>query len=582
MSWTDGVTTAARRDTNVTANKSVTASFAINSYTLTYTAGSHGAIQGSRSQTVDYGSSGTAVTAVADTGYHFVSWSDGVTSATRTDTNVTANKSVTASFVINTYTLTYKAGTGGAISGTSPQAVNHGGSGTPVTAVAAVGYHFMNWSDGLTTATRTDASITDDKTVTAIFAINTYTLTYSAGAHGTIQGTTPQSVNHGSSGSVITATPDTGYHFVSWSDGVTTATRQDTNVTGEKSVTASFAINTYTLSYTAGPHGAISGVTPQRVDHGDSGTAVTAVPEVGYHFLKWSDGVAEATRTDAATATLDVTAVFAIDVCKVSYTAGTGGTIVGISPQLVDYGSDGTTVTAAPDAGYHFVRWSDGVLTAERRDTGVVESADVTAYFEISTEVRLLAPSTCAYGSVTLAASLASTDGVPVEGRNLVLERSADATHWSPVRAFVSGVSTVSVTATPTVVSYYRVVFSGDTTYSAAASRVVKVKPRANISNVGSPWSMSRTRSYAAYGYLRPRHTSGSYPVRIYKYRYVSGKWRAYGYVNARAYNYGTFTKYSVSLRLPYAGRWRLRALALGDVGHVATWSSGYRYVKVY
>ena len=33
--------------------------------------------------------------------------------------------------------------------------------------------------------------------VTANFAINTYTLTYTAGANGTITGTTPQTVNYG-------------------------------------------------------------------------------------------------------------------------------------------------------------------------------------------------------------------------------------------------------------------------------------------------------------------------------------------------------------------------------------------------
>jgi uncharacterized protein (TIGR02145 family)/prepilin-type N-terminal cleavage/methylation domain-containing protein len=72
-------------------------------YTLTYTAGSHGAITGTSPQTVNYGSNGTAVTAVAGTGYHFVSWSDDSTQNPRTDTNVTANKSVTATFAINIF-----------------------------------------------------------------------------------------------------------------------------------------------------------------------------------------------------------------------------------------------------------------------------------------------------------------------------------------------------------------------------------------------------------------------------------------------------------------------------------------------
>ena len=41
-------------------------------------------------------------------------------------------------------------------------------------------------------------------------------------------------------------------------------------------VTANFAINTYVLTYTAGPHGTISGTSPQTVNYGDNGSPVTA------------------------------------------------------------------------------------------------------------------------------------------------------------------------------------------------------------------------------------------------------------------------------------------------------------------
>src|SRR4029079_12687143 len=93
-----------RTDTNVTANKSVTASFAINTFTLTYTAGANGTISGTTPQTVNFGASGTAVTAVPNAGFQFVQWSDGVLTATRTDTNVTANVNVTANFASDTVT----------------------------------------------------------------------------------------------------------------------------------------------------------------------------------------------------------------------------------------------------------------------------------------------------------------------------------------------------------------------------------------------------------------------------------------------------------------------------------------------
>ena len=86
---------------------------------------------------------------------------------------------------------------------------------------------------------------------------------------------------------------------MSWSDGGPTAARTDTNVMADITVSAIFAINQYTLTYTAGPNGSIVGTSPQVVNHGDDGTLVTAVPNPGYHCVAWSDGYPTAARTDS-------------------------------------------------------------------------------------------------------------------------------------------------------------------------------------------------------------------------------------------------------------------------------------------
>src|SRR6185295_19737978 len=97
--------------------------------------------------------------------------------------------------------------------------------------------------------------------------------------------TSPQTVSCGDSGTAVTAVPNACYHFVNWSDGSTANPRTDTNVNANVNVTANFAINTYTLIYTAGANGAVTGTSPQTVNCGDSGTAVTAVPNACYHFV---------------------------------------------------------------------------------------------------------------------------------------------------------------------------------------------------------------------------------------------------------------------------------------------------------
>jgi len=147
---------------------------------------------------------------------------------------------------------------------------------------------------------------------------DTFTLTYTAGANGSIIGTTPQTVNYGTDGTAVTAQPALGYHFVKWSDDSTQNPRTDLNVTANITVQASFAIDaidTFTLTYTAGANGSIIGTTPQTVNSGADGTAVTAQPALGYHFVKWSDDSTQNPRTDVnVTANITVQAGFAIDI----------------------------------------------------------------------------------------------------------------------------------------------------------------------------------------------------------------------------------------------------------------------------
>ena len=140
--------------------------------------------------------------------------------ATRTDTNVTANVSVTANFAINTYTLTYTAGANGTITGTSPQTVNHGADGTEVTAVANAGYHFVNWSDGVLTAARTDTNVTANVNVTANFAAPVVTNTNDGGVNSL-----RQALLDAQDGDTITfniPTGDSGYSAGVWTITLTT------------------------------------------------------------------------------------------------------------------------------------------------------------------------------------------------------------------------------------------------------------------------------------------------------------------------------------------------------------------------
>src|SRR5206468_4004878 len=158
----------------------------------------------------------------------------------------------------------------------------------------------------------------------------------------------------------LTASPAMGWHFVSWGGDASGSTNPITqNMNGAKSVTATFAINTYTLTVTSGPNGSVAKNPNQPTyDHGPTVT-LTATPGAGYHFVGWS-GDTTATANPLAlimTRNRTLTATFAINTYSLTVTTAGSGTVTK-SPNLASY-DHGTavTVTATPDPGYHFVSW---------------------------------------------------------------------------------------------------------------------------------------------------------------------------------------------------------------------------------
>ena len=80
--------------------------FAIDTFAVTFASGANDSVTGTATQTVNYNTSATAVTAVPTTGYNFVNWTGAGGFATSsanplTLANVTANMIITANFSAN-------------------------------------------------------------------------------------------------------------------------------------------------------------------------------------------------------------------------------------------------------------------------------------------------------------------------------------------------------------------------------------------------------------------------------------------------------------------------------------------------
>jgi PKD repeat protein len=115
-------------------------------------------------------------------------------------------------------------------------------------------------------------------------------------------------------------------------------------------------IQTYTLTYHAGPGGTLSGISTQTVAAGGSGTPVTAVTNIGYRFVSWSDGKTNNPRTDVnVTTNIVVTASFVEDSPVATFTAVPTN---GAAPLEVTF-----TDASTGNITNHFWSFGDGTVT---------------------------------------------------------------------------------------------------------------------------------------------------------------------------------------------------------------------------
>lgn len=164
-----------------------------------------------------------------------------------------------------------------------------------LTAVPSFGSIFTGWSGGGCSGINPvcDLYVSSNILTYATFDLKTTTtVNFASGPNGSIMGTTSQTVPFNTNTSPVTAVPNTGYHFASWTGagGFTSTANPLTlsNAITDQSITANFAINQYAVTFTAAASGSVIGATPQMVNHAGSSTAVTAVPANGYYFVNWT------------------------------------------------------------------------------------------------------------------------------------------------------------------------------------------------------------------------------------------------------------------------------------------------------
>ena len=379
LGWFNGTDTFTSGSTYTigTTSETFTARWLVDTFTVIYSAGDHGSITGTTSQTVNAGEATSSVTATPATGYHFVSWSDGNLDASRSDSNVLSSQTFTASFAIDTHTVRYVDSIG---TETLPGIVtlNYGDTFTTEAAPTRLGYTFNGWNDGTNTFNGGSTYTVGNSNVvlTAQWTHITYSITYNSNTGN--DGTTPTDSTNYYYGDTSTVQSNSGmgkngYTFVRWTTisdgtGITYNPGDSVTITGSITLYANWTGITYTIRYDSNT--ADGGTVPNPGQYLWDGPRLdletqTTLTKTGYHFIGWSDTAANTNGLMTewyndgvhAQGSAYVYAIWAIDTFTVVFDPN-GGT--GTTTYAANYGSDVFTnnPSAPTKANYYFAGWS--------------------------------------------------------------------------------------------------------------------------------------------------------------------------------------------------------------------------------
>ena len=254
VNWTKGgevVSQVASFNFTVTEAGAYVAHFQIQSFQINVTANPTEAGTVSGGGSYEYGQTCT-LTATPATGYDFVNWTLGgveVSTDLSYSFTVTEAAAYVANFQTQSFQITATANptNGGTVQGAGSYEYN---TQCTLTATAATGYSFVNWTKGgevVSNQATYNFTVTEAGAYVANFQIQSYEITATANIEGAGTVTGAGTYEYGSE-CTLTATPATGYVFVSWLRNniyVSNSASYTFTVTGPASYVARFAEEGY-------------------------------------------------------------------------------------------------------------------------------------------------------------------------------------------------------------------------------------------------------------------------------------------------------------------------------------------------
>lgn len=327
--------------------------------------------------------------AIENPGWGFGGW-QGALSGTQISQTLTMDqdRSVTAVFEPLAYTLDVVVVGNGRVGQTPLQTTYAYDDLVALNATAETGWRFSGWSGDLTSSnTAESVTIDGNKMITATFTQDSYTVATNVSGNGSVV-VSPEQAGYvyGDVVSVV-AVPDPGYRLQSWSGDLSgDGAGQSLTMDGNKSVTAVFATETYSVTTDVVGSGSIL-VEPVQptYSYGDV-ISVTAVPSDTWQFTNWTLGLSGITATQSLTVTgnTNLQAVFE----PITYGLNVGwtgdGTVTVLSDKTAFNVGEVVTVTAATGVGHIFTGWREQL-------SETLFSTDITATVTMTEDKSILA-----------------------------------------------------------------------------------------------------------------------------------------------------------------------------------------------
>ena len=480
-------------------------------FTLTASAGANGSISPSGTVILSRGASKSfAIAPAAGFGIAGV-MVDGASAgavSTYTFSNVTATHTISASFAPIAYTITASAGANGGISPSGTVQVAHGGS-QAFSIAAATGYKVADvLVDGASVGAVTSytfTNVTSARTISATFSQLNYNITASAGANGNISPSGTVQVAHGGS-QAFSITPATGYKVADvLVDGASVGAVSSYifgNVTAARTISASFAPLTYTITASSGSNGTISPSGATQVNHGGS-QAFSITPATGY---KVADVLVDGASVGAVTsytftnvtAARTISATFSQLSYNITASAGANGSISPSGTVQVAHGGS-KTFTITPSSNYKIAGvLVDGISVGPVTSytfSNVTASRTISASFEASPFYTITATAG-ANGAINPSGTVQVSPGgsqsfsiTPASGykvADVLVDGSSVGAVTSYTFTNIASSRTISVSFTP---SYYTISATAGSNGAISPSGTIQVSPGGSQSFSISPAS---------------------------------------------------------------------------------------------